>query len=169
VIFPLTPRRVLVMDDRHEQLANQHYPVKLGSVGPLNLLIWRNGRLLLTGRPVPEVLSELVAGLPEETDGRFRRSAVARQGDSSVGVAPTYSECAACCSRCWWGNSPLMRVRSRTRFRSAHVPGWCGAGSTVSGPWAGLVARLPPRVDEPRQGWLGSSRKRLLNSRGDRT
>lgn len=70
VIFPLTPRRVLVMDDRHEQPANQYYPVKRELVGPLNGLIWRNGRLLLTGRPVPEVLTGVVAGLSEERDCR---------------------------------------------------------------------------------------------------
>lgn len=61
VIFALTPRRLLVMDDRHEQPPNQYYPLKRESLGAMNALIWRNGRLLLTGRPVPEVLAELVS------------------------------------------------------------------------------------------------------------
>lgn len=66
----VTPRRVLVMDDRQEQPANQYYPVKRDLVNAMNVLIWRNGRLLLTGRPVPEVLTELVASLSEERDCR---------------------------------------------------------------------------------------------------
>ena len=61
VIFPLTPRRLLVMDDRHEEPPNQYYSLDHNSVGPLNGLIWRNGRLLLTGRPIPDVLAELVS------------------------------------------------------------------------------------------------------------
>ena len=32
------------------------------------LTIWRNGRLLLTGQPIPAVLTELIAGLPEHRD-----------------------------------------------------------------------------------------------------
>jgi len=61
VTFPLTPRRLLVMDDKHEQPANQYYPLKRDLVGSINALIWRSGRFLLTGRPVPEVLAELVS------------------------------------------------------------------------------------------------------------
>ena len=45
VTFPLTPRRLLVMDDRHEQPANQYYPLKRDLVGSMNALIWRGGRL----------------------------------------------------------------------------------------------------------------------------
>jgi hypothetical protein len=65
VIFPLTPRRLLVMDDRHEQPPNQYYRLNRDSVGPLNGLVWRNGRLLLTGRPIPDVLTELVSSAGE--------------------------------------------------------------------------------------------------------
>lgn len=61
VTFPLTPRRLLMMDDRHEQPANQYYPLKRNLVGTMNALIWRSGRFLLTGRPIPEVLAELVS------------------------------------------------------------------------------------------------------------
>lgn len=61
VMFPLTPRRLLVMDDRHEEPPNQYYPLSGEAVGPLNGLIWRNGRLLLTGRPIPDVLAELAS------------------------------------------------------------------------------------------------------------
>lgn len=61
VTFPVTPRRLLVMDDRHEQPANHYYPLKRDLVGSMNALIWRSGRFLLTGRPIPEVLAELVS------------------------------------------------------------------------------------------------------------
>lgn len=61
VVFPLTPRRLLVMDDRQEEPPDQYYPLNRRSLGPMNGLIWRNGRLLLTGRPIPEVLTELVS------------------------------------------------------------------------------------------------------------
>ena len=43
VTFPLTPRRLLVMDDKHEQRPNQHYPLNRDSVGPLNGLICAMG------------------------------------------------------------------------------------------------------------------------------
>lgn len=65
VIFPITPRRLLVMDDRHEEPPNQYYLLGQDSVGPLNGLIWRNGRLLLTGRPIPDVLTELMSSADE--------------------------------------------------------------------------------------------------------
>lgn len=74
LIFPLTPRRLLVMDDRHEQAPNQSFLLNRDSVGPLNGLIWRNGRLLLTGRPIPDVLTELVA----ECRRKGRRTGPAR-------------------------------------------------------------------------------------------
>lgn len=70
ITFPVSPRRLLVMDDRHEQPANQYYPLK-PHVGALaNLLIWRNGtRFMVTGRPIREVLQEL-ADTASALDGR---------------------------------------------------------------------------------------------------
>jgi hypothetical protein len=65
VIFPLTPRRLLVMDDRHEESSNQYYPLNEDLIGSLNGLIWRHGRLLLTGRPISDVLAELVSAADE--------------------------------------------------------------------------------------------------------
>lgn len=61
VIFPLTPRRVLVMDDQLVEPPNQYYRLSPDSIGPLNGLIWRSGRWLLTGRSVPAVLNEVVS------------------------------------------------------------------------------------------------------------
>jgi hypothetical protein len=67
-MFPLTPRRLLVMDDRHEQQPNQYYPLNRHLLGPVNGLIWRNGRFLLTGRTIPEVLTELVSSADNGAD-----------------------------------------------------------------------------------------------------
>lgn len=62
VTFPLGPRRLLVMDDMHQEPANQHYPLKHSNAGAFNLSLWRNGsRFMITGRPVPDVLNELLA------------------------------------------------------------------------------------------------------------
>ena len=62
VTFPLSPRRLLVMDDLHEEPANQYYPLKRSNVGSFNQNIWSNGsRFMITGRPVHEVLAEILA------------------------------------------------------------------------------------------------------------
>lgn len=68
VTFPLSPRRLLVMDDMHSDPANQYYPLKESNAGPFNLTTWRNGsRFMITGRPIPNVLNELntLNGAPE--------------------------------------------------------------------------------------------------------
>jgi len=41
VFFPISPRRILVMDHAHNQPANQYYPLQ-GNGAAENLLIWRN-------------------------------------------------------------------------------------------------------------------------------
>jgi hypothetical protein len=62
IMFPLSPRRLLVMDDMHAEPANQYYPLNVENIGAFNLSLWRNGsRFMITGRPVPDVLNELVA------------------------------------------------------------------------------------------------------------
>ncbi|MHB1291735.1 MAG: DUF4238 domain-containing protein [Sulfuricella sp.] len=62
VIFPISPKRVLVMDDKHSEPANQYYPLQESSAGAFNFGIWRNGsRFMVTGRPVAEVLAEIIA------------------------------------------------------------------------------------------------------------
>lgn len=61
VSFPLGPKRMLVMDDLHHEPANQYYPLKGGYGAAFNFTTWRNGsRFMITGRPVPEVLQELL-------------------------------------------------------------------------------------------------------------
>lgn len=41
VFFPISPRRILVVDHAHSQPANQYYPLQ-GNGAPENLLMWRN-------------------------------------------------------------------------------------------------------------------------------
>lgn len=66
VRFPLGPKRMLIMDDMHHEPANQYYPLKDGSAGSFNFTTWRNGsRFMITGRPISEVLSEIVSLAPE--------------------------------------------------------------------------------------------------------
>ena len=62
VSFPLSQKRLLVMDDLHDEPANQYYPLKSGALGAFNYGIWRNGsRFMISGRPIPEVLYEIVS------------------------------------------------------------------------------------------------------------
>jgi hypothetical protein len=41
VYFPLSPTRILVMDNRHHEPADNYYPIKVGA-GAFNLVTWRN-------------------------------------------------------------------------------------------------------------------------------
>ncbi|MBI9092265.1 MAG: DUF4238 domain-containing protein [Desulfobacterium sp.] len=62
ITFPLSQRRLLVMDDRQNEPANQYYPLKPGALGAFNYGIWRNARrFMISGRPIPEILSEIVS------------------------------------------------------------------------------------------------------------
>ena len=62
ILFPLSPTRLLVMDDLHHEPPNQYYPLRAQNAGGFNLSVWRGaGRFLITGRPIADVLSELVA------------------------------------------------------------------------------------------------------------
>ncbi|RIK45780.1 MAG: hypothetical protein DCC58_05425 [Chloroflexi bacterium] len=62
ITFPLSPTRMLVLDDMHNEPANQYYPLQDGSGASFNFTTWRNAsRFLITGRPVPVVLEEMLA------------------------------------------------------------------------------------------------------------
>lgn len=62
VSFPLSPTRILTMDDMHSEPANQYYPLKQGNIGAFNYNIWRNGsRFMITGRPIINILREIVS------------------------------------------------------------------------------------------------------------
>jgi hypothetical protein len=61
VSFPVSPRRLPVMDDMHHEPANQYYPLQTAAAGAFNCNLWRNGsRFMITGRSVHEVLAEIV-------------------------------------------------------------------------------------------------------------
>ena len=67
VTFPLGPKRMIVMDDMHHEPASQYYALKAANAASFNLTTWRNGsRFMVTGRPIPEVLSEIVSLDPEK-------------------------------------------------------------------------------------------------------
>ena len=61
ISFPLSPTRLLVMDDMHCEPKCQYYPLHNNDPGPFNLLIWRNGsRFMISQRNIDEVLLEMV-------------------------------------------------------------------------------------------------------------
>jgi len=61
VTFPLSPRRMLVMDDLHAEPAGQYYPLKPSNAGAFNYSIWsKSSRFMVTGRVVHDVLSEIM-------------------------------------------------------------------------------------------------------------
>jgi Protein of unknown function (DUF4238) len=69
VTFPLSPTRLLVMDDRHEQPSNQYYPLQPSDAGAVNFSIWHGAsRFLITGRPIEDVLSEVCSVANERRD-----------------------------------------------------------------------------------------------------
>lgn len=68
VTFPLSPRRIIVLDDLHSEPANQYYPLAKGAGAAFNFMLWRNARrFLITGRPVPEVLEEMLSLDPDSS------------------------------------------------------------------------------------------------------
>lgn len=61
ISFSLSPTRILIMDDQHQEPANQYYPLKPDNIGAFNYGIWHAGsRFMVTSRPMPEVLSEIM-------------------------------------------------------------------------------------------------------------
>lgn len=62
VTFPISPSRVLLMDDLHNEPANQYYPLVESNIGAVNMTTWNSAqRFLITGRPIPELLLEINA------------------------------------------------------------------------------------------------------------
>jgi len=60
VTFPISPTRLLVMDDLFDQPAGQYYELSNDGPGPHNLLIWRNGNLMISHRNPDAVMSEML-------------------------------------------------------------------------------------------------------------
>ncbi len=58
--FPLSPRRMLILDDLHCEPGNQYYPIASANTGTFNYTTWFGAsRFLITGRSVGEVLREV--------------------------------------------------------------------------------------------------------------
>lgn len=61
VSFPLSPSRVLLMDDNHAEPAHQYYPLLAGDPAALNFTTMRNAEtFIISPRPVDDVLREIV-------------------------------------------------------------------------------------------------------------
>lgn len=69
VTFPISPTRLLVMDDIHSEPSNQYYSQLPENVGAANMTAWHGAlRFLITGRPVPEILFEFNELADAESD-----------------------------------------------------------------------------------------------------
>ena len=61
VNFPISPTRVLIMDDRFNQPVSQYYPLSDIGAGPANILTWTEAhKFMITGRHPDEVCQEMI-------------------------------------------------------------------------------------------------------------
>lgn len=61
VTFPLSPTRILLMDDRHDEPSGQYYSLGSHGPGPINMTAWRNcERFMISSRPTDKVCTEMV-------------------------------------------------------------------------------------------------------------
>ena len=71
VSFPLSPTRVLMMDDRHDQPKGRYYPLSKSGPGPANMTSWRNcERFMITSRHPDDVCAEILAWTEREEPPR---------------------------------------------------------------------------------------------------
>lgn len=62
VSFPLSPTRVLIMDDRYDQPGGRYYPLSEAGPGIANGLAWRNcERFMISSRHPDQVCAEILA------------------------------------------------------------------------------------------------------------
>lgn len=62
ISFPLSPSRVLMMDDRHDQPKGHYYRLADTGPGPANFVAWRNcERFMISSRPTEPVFAEMLA------------------------------------------------------------------------------------------------------------
>lgn len=62
ISFPLSPTRLLVLDDLHAEAVNQYYSLISQNAGAFNLMLWQGAsRFFVTGRQLEEVLTEICA------------------------------------------------------------------------------------------------------------
>lgn len=61
ITFPLSPTRILVMDDRHDQPNGRYYPLGDHGPGPINLALWRCAEnFMISPRHTDDVCAEMV-------------------------------------------------------------------------------------------------------------
>jgi hypothetical protein len=74
ISFPLSPTRVLMMDDRHDQPKGRYYPLSETGPGPANMTAWRNcERFMITPRHPDLVCAEMLAWAEEEKQSMLHR------------------------------------------------------------------------------------------------
>lgn len=73
ILFPLSPTRLLSLDDRMQEPANQYYSLGVHGPGPINLLVWRNATLMLCNRHPNFVMSEII-----EWEDKYERENLSR-------------------------------------------------------------------------------------------
>lgn len=62
VSFPISPTRVLMMDDRHDEPVGQYYPLAETGPGPSNITAWHAcDRLMISPRHTDQVCAEMLA------------------------------------------------------------------------------------------------------------
>ena len=62
ISVPLSPTRILLMDDRHDQPDGQYYPLAGDDPAPFNFLAWRNcERFMFSSRPTDVVCAEMLS------------------------------------------------------------------------------------------------------------
>jgi len=61
VLLPISPTRLLIMDDMHGEPANQYYPLETGNEGFFNITLWRNAiRFMISSRHPDAVSLEMI-------------------------------------------------------------------------------------------------------------
>jgi len=62
VSLPLSPTRILIMDDRHDQPDGQYYPLAKCDPAPFNFIAWKGcERFMLSPRPTDAVCAEMLS------------------------------------------------------------------------------------------------------------
>jgi hypothetical protein len=61
VFFPLSPTRILLMDDLNDQPRGYYYPLGDHGPAPFNFVLWRDaGRFMISPRPTDQVCAEMI-------------------------------------------------------------------------------------------------------------
>ena len=62
ITFPISPTRILILDDLHNEPSGRYYPLSQEGPGPINLTLWRNAEnFMVSPRHTDEVCVEMLA------------------------------------------------------------------------------------------------------------